>query len=314
MIKKIVKLSLLCMTIVGTMSFANTVALDEYKKGNYKEAVVAFEAEENSKDKNFYLGILYWTGKGVERDIDKGSDYWQSGWDLGDERSAISLGLSLLNSKQKGGIDILIEVANTGYRDAEYELGKVYYDNRSKHFDIKKAFTLFVSSAEKGRAAAQANLGLMYYYGEGVGKDMQKSKYWYQKAAENGFDNAKYALGVILLEEKDSKAVDWLESAAGDGHLGAIMTLADHYQQKGDFEKSIFWFGAAVKAGESEAVLPLAILKYDNGDELDKREGLRLISQCTVAGDKTCMSILLRIWSGNKNRARIAEYMQKKFK
>ena len=296
------------------MSFASTVALDEYKAGNYSEALIAFEAEQNSKDKNFYLGIMHWTGQGVGRNKAKGSEYWKSGWKLGDERSGISLGLSLLSGNQEDGIAILTEVVNTGNRDAEYELGKVYYDRKSSAFDIQKALSMFLSSAEKGRPGAQANLGLMYYYGEGVDKDIQKSKYWYQKAAENGFDNAKYALGVILLGEDNAEGIEWLEKASRDGHLGAIMTLGDYYQKNSDFEKSIFWFGQAVKMGEAEAILPLAILKYDNGDEQDKREGLRLITQCTVAGDKTCMSILLRIWSGNKNRAKIAEYMQKNFK
>lgn len=302
--------------IISGLANANTIdPVKAYNEKKYELAIEGFKEHKNLKDKYFYMGIMHWLGRGVELDKNKGLGFWADGWKAGDERSGVTLGISLMQQNADAGISVFEEVAATGNKDAQYELGKIYYKKNSKYYNLEKAFKNFTGAAEKGRAGAQANLGLMYYYGEGVEKDLELSEKWYRKAAMAGFKNAKYALGVLLLNKKETdEALKWLEGSGMDDHMGAIMALADYHQQNSNFDKSIFWFEKARGLGNQDVTLPLGILKYESDDEIDKAEGLKMIAKCTVQGDKSCMNVMNRIWFAKKNRERIGNYMKEKFK
>ena len=47
--------------------------------------------------------------------------------------------------------------------------------------------SFLLERAQAGDAQAQFDLGVMYFYGEGVRQDREKAVYWYCKAAEQGY-------------------------------------------------------------------------------------------------------------------------------
>jgi len=67
--------------------------------------------------------------------------------------------------------DHLIKKAMSGDAEAQYLVGKSYYDGKGVKQDYNEAFRWFKASAEQGHAYDQCNLGLSYSNGLGVKKD-----------------------------------------------------------------------------------------------------------------------------------------------
>lgn len=274
--------------------------VDLYKSGNYKQS---FDMLSNNPEKssNFYLGVMSFLGRGTPANINKAIDFWAMGWENKDEKSGISLALHLLSSKDPSGITLLTNVADSGSMNAQYELGKAFYNQKSSHFNLKSALFWFTQAGNQGKKEAQANLGLMYYYGDGADKDLELSKSWYTKSANQGFQNAQYALGVLLSKTDKDKAVYWLKKAANQGHIESALTLGDFYQQsETDPSMSIKWFAKAYELGSQDALLPLGILKYSSKDKKTKDDGFLLLNKCNINGNKQCLDVLLRIFMNKR--------------
>lgn len=86
-----------------------------------------------------------------------------------------------------GGLKLLTQSAEKGYKQSQYNLGVVYYMGYANYVDKKKALFWFIKAAENGDEKAQYNLGLMYFRGEGTVKNKGKALYWFKKSAGNGY-------------------------------------------------------------------------------------------------------------------------------
>ena len=64
-----------------------------------------------------------------------------------------------------------------------FELGLNYLKGNDS---LEKGIALIRRSAEQGYTEAQYNLGRCYYNGEGVSQDYTQAVYWWSKAAEQG--------------------------------------------------------------------------------------------------------------------------------
>lgn len=307
---KPIKLLLPTLLLLSTTALAG-LGTDQYNAQQYKQSFTTLSTTPE-KSSNFYLGVMSFLGKGTDRNILQAIEFWKKGWINKDEKSGISLALHLISSKDPKGINILTQVATDGSKNAQFELGKVFYNNKSPQYDLKKALHWFTQSSKQGKKEAQANLGLMYYYGEGTEKNLESSEFWYTKSAESGFENAQYALGILLSTSNKDKALFWLEKAADNGHIEAALTLADFYQQsKNDTETAIYWFSKAYNMGSIDAMLPLGILKYSSSNKTMIAEGFSLINQCNMSGNKQCLDVLIRIFMKkqfDKQQALIANF------
>lgn len=70
-----------------------------------------------------------------------------------------------------------------------FELGLNYLkgnDSLGIYMNKEKGIALIRRSAEQGYTEAQYNLGRCYYNGEGVSQDYTQAVYWWSKAAEQG--------------------------------------------------------------------------------------------------------------------------------
>ena len=92
-------------------------------------------------------------------------------------------------------VSLFEKAAEQGNAEAQYSLGRCYYNGEGVGKDFTKAVSWFDKAAEQGYAEAQYKLGRCYYYGEGVNKDHAKAVYWFAKAAGEGNVSAQYALG-----------------------------------------------------------------------------------------------------------------------
>lgn len=102
----------------------------------------------------------------------------------------VGLVFSVMSCSQNKNTEILIQKAQQGDVQAQYDLG-VAYDNGYgvKQSDSQSVYW-FQKSAEQGLAKAQYNLGLAYYKGVGVKQSDSQAVYWLQRACENFNDKA----------------------------------------------------------------------------------------------------------------------------
>jgi TPR repeat protein len=124
-----------------------------------------------------------------------------------------------------------------------------------------------VQKAERGFVDAQYNLGVCYAKGDGVPKDSQMAICWLEKSAEQGFANAQFLLGtyydihrcfdLLALIEDKGKAAYWYAKAAEQGHDVAQLALGDCYSSgqgcTKDQKMAVYWYAKAAEQGRAEA-------------------------------------------------------------
>lgn len=129
--------------------------------------------------------------------------------------------------------------------------------------------------AESGNKDAQYNLGLMYYEGENIETDYEKAVYWITKSAEQGYAKAQYSLGMIYYKGENidiDKAHEWFQKAAEQGHVKAQFKLGYMYydiESMLDFEKARKWFQKAAEQNHPESQYFLGLI-YKNGTGINR--------------------------------------------
>ena len=137
----------------------------------------------------------------------------------------------LIDSKQYGGVPAMLRpVAESGYADAQNNLGDCYYYGHGVPQDYTKAVEWFQKAANQGNASAQYNLGFCYEKGRGVQQDYTKAVEWYKKAANQGQVNAQYNLGHCYeyglgVQKNIAQAIKWYRKASQQGNEAAGAAL-----------------------------------------------------------------------------------------
>jgi len=148
-------LSLIFITFLSViLSFA--VNIDELKK-SAEQGVVAAQ---------YNLGICYYNGDGVKKDLTEAVKWYRKAADQGDFI-------------------------------AQYNLGICYDNGDGVKKDLTEAFKWYRKAAEQGYSKAQHNLGICYYNGDGVIQNNIKALAWVSTAFANGDNGATKAMRVI---------------------------------------------------------------------------------------------------------------------
>lgn len=138
--------------------------------------------------------------------------------------------------------------------------------------------TNLINLAEKGNAEAQYELSVRYFYGDGVPQDYAKALMWIQKAATKGLVDAQYDLAVCyekgdIVEQNYFIAVEWYKKAAKNGHSGAMTNLALLYSLgrgcNQDYKLAIAWWEKAANLGDANAIYNLGV-SYAEGKIIHK--------------------------------------------
>ena len=157
------------------------------KQGKTDQAIDLLNQEEHKEKANalFMLGMIYDSGKGVEKDISKAFDYYLRSADKGNEIAQLYVGL-------------------------------FYKEGMGVEKNISQAFKYFLRSAENGNREAQFYTGVAYKDGSGADKDTEKAIFWLRKASEQKNTRAMGMLAVLLFSSKSRmvEAYAWAEIAA----------------------------------------------------------------------------------------------------
>ncbi len=140
--------------------FVNTVfgsAFEEaqtaLKNKQYEKAIELFRqsAKYGNNEANFKLGIIYYKGNGIKKDLSLAMKYFQ-------------------------------RASAAGHLKAKYNTGVIYATKNYEKHDYKEAYKIFEELSIVNYPSAQNKLGLFLLHGLGVDKDYKKAVKWFEEA------------------------------------------------------------------------------------------------------------------------------------
>jgi TPR repeat protein len=151
---------------------------------------------------------------------------------------ALADGLTAYRDKDYAkAVELWRPLADSGSRDAQYQLGTLYAEGRGVEQSDATAAAWFKKAAEQGEQHAQYNLAVSYAEGLGVPKDDGEAAKWFRRAADQGMPFAQLNLGILYATSRgvpadNIEAVKWLELAifalpAGGARSDAARVLKD---------------------------------------------------------------------------------------
>ena len=151
-------------------------------------------------------------------------------------------------------LSTLINKANNGSSNAQFELGKSYYLGRnSAPVDKPSALFWFELAGQQGHPQGQLFAGLIHYKNQDL-QGQTRAKYWFEQAANQGLPLAQFYMGQIASNKNHDDpdhhiAYLWFKKASEKGLSAAQYNLGlMYYQAKGvsrDIEQSGYWLDLA---------------------------------------------------------------------
>ena len=185
-----------------------------YEDGDYATAIEKLQpfAEQGHAEVQYYLGLMYYYGRGVDEDYKEAVKWFHKAVEQGHAEAQYYLGSMYYHGRgvdedEKEAAKWFHKAADQGHIEAQFVLGKKYYYLEEEKEEKKETVKWFRKAAEQGYLEAQVFLGLMYYYGQGVYEDKKEALKWFRKAAEQGDSEAQNYVGQI--ESIGKKASDF---------------------------------------------------------------------------------------------------------
>jgi transglutaminase-like putative cysteine protease len=156
-------------------------------------------AESGSAQAQSYVGTMYESGLGVDRDYREAVRWFLMAAEQGDAYSQAHVGYLYeqglgVARDEKLGAQWYTKAADQGFAWAQMSLGLLYVNGRGVPLDYSKGIFWLRSAADRNDSKAQYNLGWAYESGTGVPKDTQEAVNWYSKAARGGNSQARARL------------------------------------------------------------------------------------------------------------------------
>jgi len=245
------------------------LAVAFYQNGDYRVAFNLFkkDAVQGDASAQYYLGLMYGKGQGVDQDYKQAVNWYKKAADQGVVYAQYIIGVSYANGvgvtqDYKQAVKWFQKAASQGYADAQNNLGLAYGKGQGVTQDYKQAVKWYQKAADQGHISAQYNLGLMYDKGDGVIQDYKRAAKWYQKAANQGRADAQYNLGMMYINGQGvtqdyKQAARWTKKAAEQGDADAQYILGLMYGGgmgvTQNHKQAAKWFQKAADQGHSSA-------------------------------------------------------------
>lgn len=182
-----------------------------------------------------YLGILYYKGRGVKKDLLIAEKLLYEAMTAGDDKSIFHLAFAL---EEDGKLDEAIEFYELGHEKGIEEctrpLADLYYDEEKNHKNYQRAFSLYQEIPFKS-AAVLYNMAMILLSGE-VGKDSSGKAFRYlEKASEKEYPPALFTFGYSIFKTTKSAkeielAISMIQKAADKKNIDALMFMAVVYE------------------------------------------------------------------------------------
>ena len=158
--------------------------------------------------------------------------------------------------------------------EALFSLAERYRHGLGVEKDPEKAAELYEKAALKGHSYAAFTLGEMFYTGEEIERDVYKAKEWFENSGEpesieRRLDISDELMTDLTTEQIRAKFAE-LEKDVKAGDAYAMSELAGWYTDgrfiKPDLEKAKYWAKKAIKAGELDGYMRMALICDAEGD------------------------------------------------
>ena len=270
------------------------------------------------------LARLYYKGWGVEKDVHKALELFNSSAEQGFAQAYFGLALhyrpkSADDEATPEFLSYLKLAAEGGVAAAQTQLAIVYKKGKGVKKDEKKAFELFTLAAEQKERRAQAKLAQYYLHGILVEKDRERALVLLTASAEQGFPAAQYDLALCLREnnnpEENPKIVSLLQSADAQGYGPASYELGKCYIDGDlglarDRYKAVEIFRAAADRGYADCQYELAMCYLTGAvplKNINTNEALNYLQESAEHGYESAVTVLSEIFVrevlNNKNES-----------
>ncbi len=188
------------------------------------------KAEAGDAAAQWWLGASYQYGVGAEKNHRQALHWYRLAARQGSQPAQDMLQALSGQARERQLEQQLLEHAEQGDAQAQYEVGRRFWNGDGVDQDHKQAADWFDRAARQGLAAAQCALGLCYERGDGVEQDMWQAAAWYQWAADQGLAEAQlrlaecYEKGQGVPKDMD-EAIRWYRKAAEQGNKDAEKRL-----------------------------------------------------------------------------------------
>ncbi|KAK8881199.1 hypothetical protein M9Y10_003931 [Tritrichomonas musculus] len=181
-------------------------------------------ANQNDSNAQNKLGVIYYDGIYVTRDINKAIHYFTLAANQNDSKAQFNLGVIYYN-----GIYVTRDInkaihyyslaANQNHSNAQFNLGVIYYEGIYVTRDINKAIHYYSLAADQNNSYAQFILGLMYLRGNCVPENIKKGIYLFTLSALNGCIDANFCVGYFYhrgfyMKRDVNKAIHYYKEAS----------------------------------------------------------------------------------------------------
>jgi len=172
-------------------------------------------------------------------------------------------------------LDELIEKADKGDADAQFQLGKRFLTEKSTATGSQRAIQWFRRAASANHVQALVELGYSYLTGNGTTPDPAKGCEFLERAVEQGDPRALRLLGICYrdgLGKRVSleKAEQLFQQALRAGDEAAAAELGRLFEAKNDYAEAIRWYREAAECGDSNAQYDLGRIYAENKHDIRK--------------------------------------------
>ncbi|MDS0107104.1 tetratricopeptide repeat protein [Enterobacter cloacae] len=172
------------------------VVSGDYKKAFYWTNKPAIQGNSDAQNN---LGLLYYYGQGVDKNIKKAGYWWG-------------------------------KAADAGNASAQNDLAMLYKNGLLKDARCDKIMDLLNSSAQKDFELAYLNIGNLYSTGECVNRDMHEAVIWWEKASIKNNGQAEFNLAGAYMRGDgvfpgSGMADIYLKKSCSHGYAGACDLL-----------------------------------------------------------------------------------------
>ena len=241
---------------------------DAYKK--FAIHYFSLAANHNHPDAQFNLGLIYYKGEYITRDINKAIHYFSL-------------------------------AANQNHPQAQSILGSFYYDGKYFEQNANIAIRYFSLAASKGDIRSHFALGVIYSQGIHIDRNFEEAIHHYNNGSNRRDNYSKNNLGIIYKynDYKNKFPIEYFKEAIHDKNDIVSMYNLGHIYLFGekanfDLDKSIELLIRSSNSGfkHSKILLCLALIKKITGPKITKETIEEEINKSHEKTDKLTQEIL----------------------